>query len=97
MTRYDLLESFVLKLALFKWSHGSQREAHRYMLGCPRKGGGSAKNIYIVKKKKKTYIRNKIKNKKSIPFHQAKKVLPSKDHNDGNINYKIVEEDSIYN
>ena len=62
MARHDLLGSFVLKLALSKWSHGSQREAHRYMPGYPRKGGGSAKKICIMKisiKKKKTYYETK--------------------------------------
>ena len=57
MTRHDLLGLFVLKLALSKWSHGLQCEAHRYMPGCPRKGEGNAKNICIMKisiKKKKT-------------------------------------------
>ena len=56
MTCHDLLGSFVLKLALSKWSHGSERETHHYMLGCPRKGGGSAKNIYIMKISKQIYI-----------------------------------------
>ena len=49
MTRHDLLGSFGLKLALSKWSHGLQREVYRYMSGCSRKGGGSAKNICIMK------------------------------------------------
>ena len=74
MTRHDLFGSFVLKLALSKWSHGSQREAHRYMPGYPRKGGGSAKNICIRKISiQKISIKNNNNNKN-------KKILPSKNH-----------------
>ena len=62
------------------------------------------KIIKQKKKKKKTYIRNKIKNKKVFiftkqrRFHQVKVTSPfSIKQNDGNINYKIAEEGSIYN
>ena len=60
MTRHDLLGSFVLKLTLSKWLHGLQYEVHRYMLGCPRKGGDSAKNICMMKiskQKKNIYMK----------------------------------------
>ena len=74
MTRHDLFGSFVLKLALSKWSHGSQREAHRYMPGYPRKGGGSAKNICIMKIsiKKKKHIMKQNKKIKKYSFSPSK-------------------------
>ena len=76
MARHDLLGLYVSKLAFSKWSHGLQHEAHRCMLGCSRKGGGSAKIICIRKISKQKYI----KKKKNITFHQAKKVSSSKSH-----------------
>ena len=59
MVRHDLLGSFISKLALTKWLHSLHREAHHRKLGCSRKGGGRAKNIYIrkiSKQKEKIYI-----------------------------------------
>ena len=43
MVRHDLLGLYVSKLAFSKWLQGLQHEAHRCMLGCSKKGGGSAK------------------------------------------------------
>ena len=57
MAHYDLLKSFISKLALPRGSRGLQREAHYRKLGCSRKGGGRAKNIYIRKiSKQKIYM-----------------------------------------
>ena len=56
MAHHDLLGLYVSKLAFSKWSHGLQHEAHRCMLGCSRKGGGSAKNICIRKISKQKNI-----------------------------------------
>ena len=77
MARHDLLGLYVSKLAFSKWLHGLQHEAHRCMLGCFRKGRGSAKNIYIRKISKQKYIK---KEKKNVTFHQAKKVSSGKSH-----------------
>ena len=76
MARHDLLGLYVSKPAFSKWSHGLQHEAHCCMLGCSRKGGGSAKNICIRKISKQKYIKKYI----YITFHQAKKVSSSKSH-----------------
>ena len=74
MTRHDLLGSQVLKLAfLFKWSHSSQHGAHRRVLGCFWKGGGSAKNTCIRKISKQKIS---MKNNNS----REKKISPSKNH-----------------
>ena len=77
MARHDLLGLYVSKLAFSKWSHGLQHETHHCMLGCFRKGRGSAKNIYIRKISKQKYIK---KEKKNVTFHQAKKVSSGKSH-----------------
>ena len=77
MARHDLLGLYVSKPAFSKWSHGLQHEAHCCMLGCSRKGGGSAKNICIrrISKQKyiKIYILRFIKKKR---FHQVKVIGP---------------------
>ena len=78
MARHDLLRLYVSKLAFSKWSHGLQHEAHRCMLGCSRKGGGSAKNICIRKISKQNiyiyiYILRFTKQKR---FHQIKVTSP---------------------
>ena len=59
MARHNLLGLYVSKLAFSKWSHELQHEAHRCMLGCSRKGGGSAKNICIRRISKQKYIKNR--------------------------------------
>ena len=59
MARHDLLRLYVSKLAFSKWLHDLQHEAHRCMLGCSKKGGGSAKNISIRKISKQKYIKKK--------------------------------------
>ena len=84
MARYDLFESFISKLALPRGLRDLQREAHHHKLGCSRKGGGRAKNIYIRKiskqkiymeqsKKKTIYILLFTKQKK---FRQEKLQVP---------------------
>ena len=81
MARHDLLGLYVSKLAFSKWLHDLQHEAHRCMLGCSRKGRGSAKNICIRKISKQKYIIKKRKRKvlrftKQKRFHQVKVTSP---------------------
>ena len=75
MARHDLLGLYVSKFAFSKWSHGLEHEAHRCMLCCSRKDGGSVKNICIRKiskqKKKKVLLYTKQKR-----FHQIKVTSP---------------------
>ena len=77
MARHDLLGLYVSKPAFSKWSYGLQHEAHRCMLDCSRKGGGSAKNICIRRISKQKYINiyilRFIKQKR---FHQVKVIGP---------------------
>ena len=79
MVRHDILGLYVSKLAFSKWSPGLQHEAHRCMLGCSRKGGGSAKNICIRKISKQKYIKKKrkiLRFTKKKRFHQVKVTSP---------------------
>ena len=80
MARYDLLGLYVSKLVFSKWSHGLQHEAHRCMLGCSRKGGGSAKNICIRRISKQKYIKYIyiyiLRFTKQKRFHQVKVTGP---------------------
>ena len=77
MARHDLLGLYVSKPAFSKWSHGLQHEAHRCVLNCSRKGGGSAKNICIRRISKQKYIKIYIlcftKQKR---FQQVKAISP---------------------
>ena len=81
MARHDLLGLYVSKPAFSKQSHGLQHEAHCCMLGCSRKGGGSAKNICIRKISKQKYIIKYIyiyilRFTKQKRFHQVKVTGP---------------------
>ena len=74
------------------------------MLGCSKKGRGNTKNICIMKISKQNKNIYTKQNKKVFlftkqrRFHQVKVTSPFFiKKNDGNINYKIVEEGSIYN
>ena len=76
MMRHDLLGLQVSKLAfLFKWSRSSQHGAHRRVLGCFWKGGGSAKNTCIKKISKQKHLWKVITLKRKR-FRQVKIINP---------------------